>query len=38
MFCKDAGCARLFNDIVSGAKEERPGLQEAIAYPNTIKA
>lgn len=27
-----AGCARLFQDQVSGAKTKRPGLDEALAY------
>lgn len=27
-----AGCEKLFSDQMSGAKSERPGLQEAIAY------
>ncbi|MFN2122011.1 MAG: recombinase family protein, partial [Candidatus Promineifilaceae bacterium] len=29
---KDAGCERIFRDKVSGAKTERPGLQEAIDF------
>jgi DNA invertase Pin-like site-specific DNA recombinase len=29
---KKAGCARLFTDVASGAKDERAGLAEAIAY------
>jgi DNA invertase Pin-like site-specific DNA recombinase len=27
-----AGCEKIFTDKTSGAKEDRPGLQEAIAY------
>ena len=26
------GCTKIFSDVVSGAKEERKGLQEALAY------
>lgn len=26
------GCSKIFTDVISGAKEERKGLQEAIAY------
>src|SRR6266496_1137847 len=26
------GCTKIFTDVISGAKEERKGLQEAIAY------
>lgn len=26
---KQAGCGKIFNDQVSGAKAERPGLEEA---------
>lgn len=29
---KEAGCERIFYDKVSGAKSERPGLQEALDY------
>lgn len=29
---KQAGCGKIFHDQVSGAKAERPGLQEAKAY------
>ena len=29
---KDAGCERIFRDKVSGAKTERPGLQEALDF------
>jgi DNA invertase Pin-like site-specific DNA recombinase len=29
---KQAGCERLFQDKVSGAKTERPGLQEALDF------
>ena len=29
---KEAGCGKIFHDQVSGAKAERPGLQEAKAY------
>ena len=29
---KKAGCERIFRDKVSGAKTERPGLQEALEY------
>ncbi|HKP51374.1 MAG TPA: recombinase family protein [Chloroflexia bacterium] len=27
-----AGCARLFTDVISGAKQERRGLQEALSF------
>ena len=27
-----AGCDKIFTDIASGAKSERPGLEEALAY------
>ena len=26
------GCTKIFSDVVSGAKEERKGLQEALEY------
>ncbi len=29
---KQAGCLKIFTDTVSGAKEERKGLDEAVAY------
>src|SRR6266567_5104265 len=29
---KQAGCSKIFTDTVSGAKEERRGLDEAVAY------
>ncbi len=29
---RQAGCEKIFTDKVSGAKTERPGLQEALAY------
>ncbi|MGD9153727.1 MAG: recombinase family protein [Gammaproteobacteria bacterium] len=29
---KNAGCKEIFQDIASGAKTERPGLEEAMAY------
>ncbi len=29
---KQAGCSKIFTDTVSGAKEERKGLDEAVAY------
>jgi DNA invertase Pin-like site-specific DNA recombinase len=29
---KDAGCERIFSDKASGAKTERPGLQEALDF------
>ena len=29
---KEAGCERIFSDVASGAKTERTGLKEAIAY------
>jgi DNA invertase Pin-like site-specific DNA recombinase len=29
---REAGCAKLFEDTLSGAKAERPGLEEALAY------
>ena len=29
---KQAGCGKIFNDQISGAKAKRPGLQEAKAY------
>lgn len=28
-----AGCEKIFTDTASGATKDRPGLQEAIAYP-----
>jgi DNA invertase Pin-like site-specific DNA recombinase len=27
-----AGCEKLFTDVASGARDERPGLAEAIAF------
>ncbi len=30
-----AGCSRLFTDQISGAKAERPGLDEALAFLRT---
>lgn len=29
---KSDGCEQIFHDIASGAKTERPGLDEALAY------
>ena len=29
---QQAGCERIFTDVASGAKSERPGLTEALAY------
>ena len=29
---KEAGCERIFKDKISGAKSERPGLQEALSF------
>ena len=29
---KKAGCERVFSDVISGAKAERPGLSEALEY------
>jgi DNA invertase Pin-like site-specific DNA recombinase len=29
---KKAGCEKLFTDEMSGAKRERPGLKEALAF------
>ena len=29
---KKAGCEKIFSDQVSGVKEERTGLREALAY------
>ncbi|GAI42772.1 unnamed protein product [marine sediment metagenome] len=29
---KDADCKEIFRDVASGAKTERPGLEEALAY------
>jgi len=29
---KEAGCEKIYEDRVSGAKTDRPGLQEALAY------
>jgi DNA invertase Pin-like site-specific DNA recombinase len=29
---RNAGCGRIFEDTVSGAKAERPGLASALAY------
>ncbi len=29
---KQAGCEKIFTDEMSGAKSERPGLQEALAF------
>ena len=29
---RTAGCARIFEDTVSGSKADRPGLAEALAY------
>lgn len=33
---KKAGCRKIFRDKVSGAKAERPGLQEALDYLREI--
>jgi DNA invertase Pin-like site-specific DNA recombinase len=30
-----AGCEKIFSDEISGAKAERPGLQEALAFART---
>src|SRR5215210_3407101 len=30
-----AGCERTFSDTISGAKAERPGLEQALAYVRT---
>ncbi len=29
---RSAGCARIFDDVISGSKSERPGLDAALAY------
>jgi len=29
---KKAGCYRIFSDVVSGAKDKRPGLDDALAF------
>lgn len=29
---KEAGCAKVFTDVASGAKSERPGLMQALSY------
>ena len=29
---KEAGCQQIFNDTISGAKKERPGLHKALLY------
>ncbi len=29
---KSAGCEEVFNDVISGVKTERPGLEKALAY------
>jgi DNA invertase Pin-like site-specific DNA recombinase len=29
---QEAGCARLFTDVASGARDERPGLADAVAF------
>lgn len=29
---KEAGCEEIFTDEVSGAKDERPGIEEAMDY------
>ena len=31
----EAGCERIFEDHLSGAKSERPGLPEALEYART---
>ena len=31
----EAGCERIFEDHLSGAKSERPGLSEALEYART---
>jgi DNA invertase Pin-like site-specific DNA recombinase len=30
-----AGCEKIFSDEMSGAKAERPGLQEALSFART---
>src|SRR3712207_8125746 len=30
-----AGCSKIFTDTISGAKTERPGLEQALAYVRT---
>ena len=32
---KKAGCTKIFHDTISGAKSERPGLDDALAYLRT---
>ena len=32
---KKAGCTKIFTDTISGAKNERPGLDDALAYLRT---
>ena len=32
---KKAGCTKIFHDTISGAKSERPGLDDAVAYLRT---
>ncbi len=32
---KKAGCTKIFHDTISGAKAERPGLDDALAYLRT---